>query len=117
MASKRTGDSDYAFIERNAVWNKAARIIRNTLIPRVRSKVEAEPSTGYIKSTTIASWDGLARKELGRMVAAKNMADFDILIAPNQLVVSNSPFKIKVKLVADGVAHEFDVDLGFTNRI
>jgi len=110
-------DSDYAFIERNAVWNKAARIIRNTLIPRVRSKVEADPATGYIKSTTITAWDGLVRKALDTMVAAGNMSDFDIFIDPNQMAVSQSPFKIKVRLVADGVVHEFEVDLGFTNKI
>ncbi|MDR1172277.1 MAG: DUF2586 domain-containing protein [Bacteroidales bacterium] len=109
--------SDYAFIERNAVWNKATRIIRNTLIPRIRSKVEADSSTGYIKSTTIASWDGLVRKALKAMTTAQNVADFDIYIDPNQLAVSNAPFKIRVRLVADGVVHEFEVDLGFTNKI
>lgn len=110
-------DSDYAFIERNAIWNKAARIIRNTLIPRVRSKVEADASTGFIKSTTITSWDGLVRKALKAMTTAQNVADFDIYIDPSQLAVSNAPFKIKVRLVADGVVHEFEIDLGFTNKI
>lgn len=109
-------DSDYAFIERNAVWNKAARIIRQTLIPRIRSKVQADPATGYIKSTTIADWDARVRKALEPMVAAGNMASFDIYIDPKQSAVSNAPFNIKVKLVADGVVHEFEIDLGFTNR-
>jgi hypothetical protein len=109
--------SDYAFIERNAVWNKAARIVRNTLIPRVRSKVEADPTTGYIKSTTITGWDGLVRKALNAMTVAKNVADFDIYIDPGQLAVSNAPFRIRVRLVADGVVHEFEIDLGFTNKI
>lgn len=109
-------DSDYAFIERNAVWNKAARIIRQTLIPRIRSKVQADPATGYIKSTTIADWDGRVRKSLEPMVAAGNIAAFDIYIDPKQLAVSHAPFGIRVKLVADGVVHEFEIDLGFTNR-
>lgn len=109
--------SDYAFIERNAVWNKAARIIRETLIPRVRSKVQADPSTGYIKSTTIQDWDGRIRKALEPMVAVGNMADFDIYINPKQLAVSNAPFNVQVRMVADGVVHEFEIDLGFTNKI
>ncbi|MDR1155291.1 MAG: DUF2586 family protein [Bacteroidales bacterium] len=110
-------DSDYCFIERNAIWNKAAGIIRRTLIPRIRSKVEANPATGYIKETTITDWDGRVRKALEPMKAEKNIADFDIYIDPNQAAVSNKPFRIQVKLVADGVVHEFDVDLGFTNKI
>lgn len=110
-------DSDYAYIERNSIWNKAARIIRETMIPRIRSKVEADPATGYVKSTTISDWDGRIRKALEPMVASGNIADFDIYINPKQIAVSKKPFQIQVKLVADGVVHEFEVDLGFTNKI
>lgn len=110
-------DSDYAYIEYNAVWNKAARIIRNTLLPRVRSKVKADPSTGYISNTTISSWDALVKSALENMVASEDIADFDIYINPKQTAVSDKPFSIKVKLVADGIVHEFEIDLGFTNKI
>jgi hypothetical protein len=112
-----TSDSDYCYIERNAIWNKGARIIRRTLIPRIRSKVETNPKTGYIKETTITDWDGRVRKALEPMQAEKNVADFDIYINPKQAAVSVKPFSIRVKLVADGIVHEFDVDLGFTNKI
>lgn len=109
--------SDYCFIERNAIWNKGARIIRDTLIPRIRSKVQADPTTGYIKNTTITDWDGRVRKALEAMTKAGNIADFDIYINPNQAAVSTKPFNIKVQFVADGVVHEFEVDLGFTKSI
>lgn len=49
-------------------------------------------------------------------MAAGNIAAFDIYIDPKQLAVSHAPFGIRVKLVADGVVHEFEIDLGFTNR-
>lgn len=110
-------DNDYAFIERNAIWNKAARVIRGVLIPRVRSKVQADPSTGYIKSTTITDWDSRVRKALERLVAAGNIADFDVHIDPKQLAVSSRPFAIGIRLVADGIVHEFEIELGFTNKI
>lgn len=110
-------DSDYCYIERNAIWNKAARIIRDTLIPRIRSKVQADPATGYIKNTTITDWDGRVRKALEAMTREGNVADFDIYINPNQAAVSQKPFNIKVQLVADGIVHEFEVDLGFTTSI
>lgn len=109
--------NDYCFIERNAIWNKGARIIRNTLIPRIRSKVQADPSTGFIKNTTITDWDGRVRKNLEPMVTAGNMAAFDIYIDPKQAAVSTKPFKIKAEFVADGVVHEFEIDLGFTKSI
>lgn len=110
-------DSDYCYIERNAVWNKAARLIRTTMIPRIRGKVEADSSTGYIKNTTITYWDGLIRAALETLVSAKDIADFDIYINPSQAAVSSKPFNIRVKLVADGITHDFDIDLGYTKSI
>lgn len=110
-------ESPYGYIEYNCIWNKASRIIRNTLIPRVRSKVQADPQTGYIKSTTISDWDARVRAALEPMVATGNVADFDIYINPKQAAVSEKAFSIQVKLVADGVVQEFEVDLGFTNKI
>lgn len=110
-------DTDYAYIEYNAVWNKAAKLIRNTLIPRVRSRIDADPATGYIASETIAYWSGLLRQALDGMVNANDIADYDIYIDPNQAAVSDMPVKIQVKLVANGIVHEFEIDLGFTNKI
>lgn len=110
-------DSDYCFIERNAIWNKAARIVRKTLIPRIRSKVEADPKTGYIKGTTIDSWKQRVLRALESMVISGNCADVGVIIDEKQAAVSTKPFKIRVRVVADGIAHEFDVELGFTNKI
>lgn len=110
-------DTDYAYIEYNAVWNKAAKLIRNTLIPRVRSRIDADPTTGYISSETIAYWSGLLRQALDGMVNANDIADYDIYIDPAQMAVSDMPVKIQVKLVANGIVHEFEIDLGFTNKI
>jgi len=112
-----SADSAYAYIEYNCVWNKAARIIRNTLIPRIRSKVESDPRTGYISNTTISDWDARIRSALSNMISERNISDFDIYINPKQMAVSNKPFTIKVQLVADGVVNEFEIDLGFTNKI
>ena len=111
-----TADSDYAFIERNCIWNKAARIIRQTLIPRVRSKVEADPATGYIRGTTIDDWNARVRRATEVMLIAGNCAEISTYINPNQAAVSTNPFKITVNIVADGIVHEFEIDLGFTNR-
>ena len=109
--------TDYAYIEYNAVWNKAARLVRNTLIPRVRSQVKADPQTGYIATETVSYWDSLVRKALDTMVSANDCADYDIYINPEQAAVSDMPYSIQIKMVANGIVHEFEVDLGFTNKI
>lgn len=110
-------DTDYAYIEYNAVWNKGAKLIRNTLLPRVRGRIDADPTTGYISSETIAYWTGLLRQAMDTMVNASDIADYDVYIDPKQSAVSDAPVNIQVKMVANGIAHEFEVDLGFTNKI
>ncbi len=109
--------SDYCYIERNSIWNKAARLTRAILIPRIRGKVKADTETGFIQNTTITYWDGLVRAGLQEMVNAEDMAGFDIYIEPNQAAVQTAPFRMKERLVADGIVHEFDIDLGYAKSI
>nr|MDA3852672.1 DUF2586 family protein [Bacteroidales bacterium] len=110
-------DSDYAYFNFNCIWNKAARLIRKTLIPRIRSKVPTDTTTGYIKSTWISGAEASIKEALQVMVSANNIDDHDIYINPAQSVGENSPMQVKGQLVVGQVVHEFDVDLGLTNTL
>lgn len=109
--------SDFAFIENNRVWNKAARIIRETLLPRVKSKVKKDPTTGFIASTTVSYWQTLLEKNLNRMVVEDDISGFEVSIDHKQVVNSTQPVKVKALIVADGIVHEFEVAVGLTNNI
>jgi len=109
--------SDYAFIENNRTWNKAGRIIRQTLIPEVKGVVKKDPQTGFIKSTTISRWQGLLNKALEQMIIDDEISGFDIYIDPNQYLSEDDPLKIKAQVVKDDIVHEFEVDLGYTQQI
>ena len=52
--------SDYTYIENNRVWNKAARLVRQTLSPRIKSKLPKNPQTGYLKDSIVTSLQELA---------------------------------------------------------
>ncbi|UGU15211.1 DUF2586 domain-containing protein [Sinomicrobium kalidii] len=112
-----TPDSDYAYIENNRVWNKAARLIRTTLIPEVRGVVKKDPQTGFIRSTTVSRWTGLLNAALERMEADDEISGFEVYIDPEQVVNDEAPVQVKAKIVADGIVHEFEIDLGLTNDI
>lgn len=109
--------SDYAYIENNRVWNKAARIIRQALIPVVKGTVKKDPQTGFIRSTTISYWEGLVNKALENMIIDDEISGFDFYINPKQIVNDESPVTGKAQIVADGIVHEFEIDLGLTNQI
>jgi hypothetical protein len=109
--------SDYCYIENNRVWNKEARALRASLLPEVKGVVKKNPTTGFIKSTTISRWTGIGNKALEQMVADDEISGFEVFINPNQVVNSSQPVKITAKVVADGIVHEFEVALGLTNSL
>ena len=112
-----SASSDYCFIENNRVWNKAARAIRMSLLPEVKGVVKKDPSTGFIKSTTVSRWTGIANKALEQMVIDDEISGFEVYINPSQIVNSTAPVKVTSKVVMDGIVHEFEVALGLTNSI
>ena len=109
--------SDFAFIENNRVWNKAARIIRVTLLPRVKGVVKKDPTSGYIAPTTASSWKALIDKALEQMQINDEISGFETNIDYKQIVNSTAPVKVKASIVADGIVHEFEVAVGLTNNI
>lgn len=109
--------SDYAFIENNRVWNKAARLIRAILLPEIKGVVKKDPTTGFIRSTTISRWTSLVYAALEKMNAADEISGFDCYINPQQVLGPSSPLVIKARVVTDDIVHEMDVELGLTNKI
>ncbi len=104
--------STYSTIENNSVWNAAARLIREALAPYIKGKVKKEPSTGYIRSTTVAHWERVATKACIDVLESSNdISGGSIYIDPKQSPNADVPVKISVTIEADEIAHTFDVDL------
>lgn len=106
---------DYAYIEMNRVWNKAARYIRRALTPKMKSTIDVDKATGHIAASTIADWENTAFKHLGNMLRNDEVSDLSVFIDPKQNVLSGEPIVIKVSLIPKGVARELVNELGFTN--
>jgi hypothetical protein len=109
--------SDYSYFNMNCIWNKAARIIRKTLIPRVRSKVPKDKTTGYIKSTWISDAQRAVLNKLKPMITANNIDDSSVYINPAQSVNETTPMAVQAMVQVGDIVHEFDVDLGLTSKI
>lgn len=110
--------SDYAYIEYNRVWNKCARLIEEALLPQIKGKVKKDPQTGYIKQTTISSWERVCMKaSIERMEAENDISGGSIYINPKQAPTEDTPLKISVEVIADDIVHSFDVDLSLTNKL
>lgn len=110
-------DSDYSAFNLNCIWNKAARTIRKTLIPLVRSNVPKELD-GSIQSTWIASAEDKVGKALKKaIIDTGNATAYDLYINPIQTVNKTTPLSVKAQVQVGDIVHEFDVDLGLTSKI
>jgi len=112
-----TKTSDYAHIENNRVWNKAALIIRKALLPKVKSNIDKDPATGYINETTAKELEAFAEKKLGQMVADKEASGVGVYIDPKQALRDDVPLVVKVQVVHNDIIHKFNVQLGLTDKI
>lgn len=108
---------DYAFINNNCVWNKAARLTREALIPKVRSILKKDPTTGFLRPTTAAALESLGQKKLDTMVAGNLVSAAKIYINPEQTPSDQVPLLAEVQVVKDGILHTFNVNLGLFNNI
>lgn len=95
---------DYAYIENNRTVNKAARGIRQELLPRLNSPITIDIETGEIAPQTIKSLELDAKRALERMQSAGEISGFSVEIDPGQDVLSTSELEIYFEVVPTGTA-------------
>lgn len=110
--------SDYTYIENNRVWNKAARLVRQTLSPRIKSKLPKNPQTGYLKDSIVTSLQELAGKAIERqMVVTGEISGYAVSIDAKQTVTEEMPLKVKIRLVPDDILHAIEGEIGLTSNL
>ena len=110
--------SDYAYIENNRVWNKTARVVREALIPKVRSILRKDATTGFLLTTTVKAIESIALSAVNNtLVNNQEISGFGIEINPQQLVSDTQPLKMVLQIVIDGILHEMEIDLGLVNQV
>lgn len=109
-------ESKYRYIHANATWNKAARILRNALIPKMESVLKKNPSTGFLKETTTKALEALCEKAVNDVMETY-ISGFETYINPAQNPTPEVPLVVSMKLVLDGILHEMDIDFALTNDL
>jgi hypothetical protein len=109
--------SDYSRIENNRVWDKAATLGRLALLPRVKSNVLKDPTTGFIREIEAVELQTLAQNAIETMVASEEISGVSIFIDPKQTISNDEPLKVKGEVLFNDILHELDFDLGLTNKL
>lgn len=112
-----SSSSDFTYIENNRVWNKAARLVRRALAPRIKSKLKKDPQSGYLKASTTAYLENLAEKAIEQMQKADEISGFSVYINPKQSVSETEPLRVKIKIVTDDILHGIEGEIGLTKNI
>ena len=109
--------SDYARIENNRVWDKAATLGRTALLPRVKGNLLKEPTTGFIRDIEAQELETLAQNAIETMEAAGEISGVSIYVDPSQVVSDNSPLIVKGNVLFNDILHAMEFDLGLTNKL
>ncbi|KAF2337978.1 DUF2586 domain-containing protein [Flavobacterium nitrogenifigens] len=109
-----TGTSDFAYIENNRTVNKATRLLRTALLPKLASPVLVDID-GKLPQSVSKSFEDLCRNALEGMVANQEVSAFDVYVDPKQNILATSELKVKAEITPIGTARKIMVDLGFKN--
>jgi hypothetical protein len=108
------GTSDFAYVENNRTINKATRLLRTALLPKLASPVLVDID-GKLPQSVSKNFEGLCRSALEGMVANQEVSDFDVYVDPKQNILATSELKVKAEITPIGTARKIMVDLGFKN--
>jgi hypothetical protein len=108
--------SDFAFIEANRTIDKAIRQVRRRLLPQLNRPILVNDD-GTLGEEFISFLKAEAGKSLDRMVIDEELSAFNIVINPEQQVLSDSTVDISIDLVPIGSARNINVVVGYTLNI
>ena len=109
--------SDYNAIERVRTMDKAARGVRNYLLPFVGSPVEIDAQTGKIDAATIEMWKNEGNRFLEQMERDGELSGFEVYIDAEQNILSTSTIEIIIRNVPMGVARNIKIKMSYAESL
>ncbi|WP_027391783.1 DUF2586 family protein [Aquimarina latercula] len=82
--------------------DKAKRLLRTALLPKVKSTHPVDPTTGKLPVGVIKNFEGIGNTELGRMVAAKEITAGVTIVDPNSDLIVEKTLKVDFRIVPYG---------------
>jgi len=108
------GTSDFAYVESNRTINKAARLLRTALLPKLNSPVLVSEE-GLLAPSVTKGFETLCRAALEGMISNQEVSAFDVFVDPSQNILATSELRIRAEVTPVGTARRIIVDLGFRN--
>lgn len=107
--------SDYATTENNEVINKAARLIRSKILPRLGAPIKVDKDTGQIALPVLIDLETKALAALAPMEKREEISAADVYIDPSQNVLSTSEIVVKWEVTPTGTSRNISGTISFQN--
>lgn len=109
--------SDYAYIENVRTVNKAARIVRQSLLPNLKGPLPLNED-GTLRAQTVGELEAKGKSTLdANMGRADEISASDVYVAPDQDVLATSVVQVQFTIVPIGTAREIVATIGFAKSI
>jgi len=108
--------SDYAWLEVNRTVDKAIRLIRSALIPKLQATLYVK-ADGTLRDDTVGYFQDLAQTPLDQMKADGEISDAEALVDPDQDVLGTSTLTISVSIIPVGIAEQIVVNIGLVTSL
>lgn len=109
---------DYAYIERNRTINKAIRLVRAALLPKVKARVKVDPGTGKLLPEERKALENTASSALDTMGNDGDISGgVDAYIDPAQNVLSTDEIITEITFVPVAIGRKITLSIGFKNPL
>jgi hypothetical protein len=109
--------NDFNRIERNRTIDKVVRGVRAALLPQQNSPVLIDPENGKLATEAIAYFTSLANRPIQQMERDGELSGYSVFIDPDQNFLAQGKLMVSIKNVPLGIVFNFDVSIGFTNKV
>lgn len=108
--------SDYAYLNKVRIINKAARIVRAVYIEELLNDVEIDPSSGKLSPEVIKAFQQECDSQMN-INMKDEVSGAKCFVDPDQDVVSTDKIEAKLKIVPHGMLKEIEVTIGFSKTL
>lgn len=85
--------------------HKAARAIRQALLPQINRPVEVDPDTGLLAPRFVSLFEGIARGALDQMIGAQELSGFQVYVNPEQNISATGTVEVNYEITPFGAAN------------
>lgn len=108
--------SDFSFIENNRVVDKAIRLTESILTPELQKDLLLNDD-GTLTDDVIGYFQDLVSRQLEGMESNAEISGFNVLIDPNQDVLTTSTVEVTIQILPLGIAEFITINIGLTTSL